>query len=305
MGPIGIGALFAVRCAILPFPEPEIRLPPGTDMKLRVNSRFPLAEEGLSSPTPEVSDGFSRWLGPKLDKISYHNGQTAPDLINIVILGSPQAVDEAFATSGWLKADPRSLWHSSRVYEAFSSREDYATAPVSRLYYRGREPDLIFEKSLDTVTQRHHIRLWQAGTFEGQEVWLGAATHDTGIKFQVTTIAFTHKIDKDIDIEREKVSTDLTFAGCADTRRSLDGVAVSGLYQSGRVSTDGRLTVLTAESCSLDAQADSLPNLPGNKVSRLARRVILEARNYLLRDNTYYWAYKMIRNRSLSKTMAE
>jgi hypothetical protein len=38
------------------------------------------------------------------------------------------------------------------------------------------------------------------------------------------------------------------------------------------------------------------PKLPGNKVTRLSRRIVLEARDYILRENLYYWTYQMIRH---------
>lgn len=315
MGPAGAAGLFVVRCFLVAFPEPEIHLLPGTDMKLRVTlpsrgSSFPpdfatteslprarllpvAAATGIRPKEPEKE--FSEWLRPRLDSISYSNKQPAPDLINVVLFGSRARVISAFSTSGWSSADPRSLGSSSRTYEAFSSMRNYASAPVSKLLYRGEGPDLVFEKSFDTITQRHHVRFWDAGSFEGQEVWLGAATHDTGITFRVRTMAFTHRIERDIDVEREKVATDLDFAGCSEEPAFWDGADHSGLYQSRRVNTDGKLATIELRSCTPAGSFDDAPQPPGNKFTRLTRRAVLETRNYLLRDNAYYWAYRMLR----------
>ncbi len=60
----------------------------------------------------------------------------------------------------------------------------YSTAPVSTLLYQDAEPTVVFQKSFNTIAKRHHIRIWRAGDFEGNEVWLGAATHDAGVGFQ-------------------------------------------------------------------------------------------------------------------------
>ncbi|MDQ2843182.1 MAG: LssY C-terminal domain-containing protein [Acidobacteriota bacterium] len=298
MGPAGAAGLFAIRCLILPFPEPEIHLPPGTDMELTV--KLPLMQNGpdVSVSSLPATEGLSEWLKDKLDLVSYANGQPAPDLINLILLGSSRNVSLSFAASGWSKADPRSVIASSHMYEAFSLMQNYATAPVSTLYYRGAEPDLVFEKSLNTITQRHHIRLWKAGTFDGNEVWLGAATHDTGVKFRFSSIAFTHKIDRNIDVEREKVSTDLTFAGCG-TASSLHMPANVSTNQDERVTTDGQITVLATQPCIAEDDSEHSPKPPGTRLTRLTRRVVLEARNYILRDNTYYWVYRIIRSRSL------
>jgi LssY C-terminus len=309
MGPIGAAGLFAARCAVMTFPEPEIYLPPGTDLKLTIQA--PPVVESLSPEKPDdelsprISEALTEWLKDKVGEISYQNGLAAPDLFNVALLGSDQVVISAFTASGWARADRRSLWTRSRVYAAFSARRSYATAPVSRLFYRGEEPDLIFEKSLDTVTQRHHVRFWKIGMFAGQEVWLGAATHDTGVTFKVKAMAFTHKIDPEIDGEREKVATDLSFTECADILGFLNGAPESDAYKDDRVLTDGRIMVMAAQSCMAPAHADVAPGPPGNRFTRLTRRVILETRNYLVRDNAYYWGYQLLHKKSASKAIAE
>ncbi len=50
---------------------------------------------------------------------------------------------------------------------------------MSTLTIGGRPPDLMFQKSLDTFAKRHHVRVWELHkTYQGQEVWVAAATHD-------------------------------------------------------------------------------------------------------------------------------
>ena len=122
---------------------------------------------------------------------------------------------------GWAKAEQRSARSFSREYAAFSSMSGYRTAPVSRLYYRGMLPDLVFQKSLNTVTKRDHIRIWHYGDIDGEDVWLGAATHDSGITFRATAFQFSHRIDPALDVERATVVNDLAFAGCSAPARSL------------------------------------------------------------------------------------
>lgn len=295
MGPAGVAGLFVARCLILPFPEPEIHLPPGTDMHLGVKLAGNEPTEMASAPLPEVSAGFGSWLKEKLSPIYYANGEAAPDVINVVVLGSKPEIVSSFLSAGWAEADHRSLLNSSHVYQAFSSMRSYASAPVSRLYYHDAEPDLVFEKSLNTVTQRHHIRLWSGGKFEGVQVWLGAATHDTGVKFRLSSVAFTHKIDREVDAEREKVVTDLTFAGCSGSASSLDIASNLPEASDGRITTDGHLRVLSLQPCVPESDSEEPLGPPGSRFTRLTRRVILEARNYIVRDNTYYWAYQVIR----------
>lgn len=51
--------------------------------------------------------------------------------------------------------------------------------------------------------ERHHIRLWKTEYElpDGQSVWVGTASFDTGLKFS-NTLLLTHKIDPNIDAER-------------------------------------------------------------------------------------------------------
>ncbi len=304
MGPWGAAALFALRCAIVPFPEPEIILPSGTDITLRVKNAAAMPDaEGIESDSNVMTSGVSEmmrmwpdWATAKLGTISYQNGQPAPDLFNIVLAGSRQQIVAAFLTSGWVPADPRSLTSSSRMYQAFSAMRNYASAPVSTLLYHGAAPDLVFEKSLDTVTQRHHIRFWNVGTLDGNEIWLGAATHDTGLKFKTASFAFSHKIDRNIDNERDKVSTDLAFTGCSGAPVFLNSPVRVSPSENSLITTDGRLVLLTAQSCATEPDFDGPPKLPGNRFTRITRRVVLETRNYLMRDNAYYWGYRVIRS---------
>ena len=300
MGPIGAAALLATRCLIFRFPEPEIYLPPGTDMKLSVSVRPENVLSGSEAPDPPTSAPaeLSDWIREQPAGIERPNGKPAGDLINVAFVGSRQQLLDAFTVAGWSTADPSTIKNYSRMYGAFNTMRDYSSAPVSTLLYRGNEPDLVFEKSLDTVSKRHHARVWQAGIVDGQEVWVGAATHDTGISFNLRTASFTHKIDENIDEERDKVSTDLIFAGCSPHVGPISRPEFAATGDKSSIGTDGAVAVLNLQSCSRrdDLDESTTPPLSGNKLKRLTRRIVLEARNYVLRENPYYWGYQLIRH---------
>jgi hypothetical protein len=165
---------------------------------------------------------------------------------------------------------------------------------------------------LNTITKRHHIRIWRAGEFEGSEVWLGAATHDAGVGFHSESLTITHKIDPQTDREREKIVTDIGFTGCAESVSSVDRpneAEPASDHASGRDTlTDGRLAVIWLGPCSRPPASNDPPELlPGTKTKRLARRFVLETRQYLLRDNLYYWAFRaaLWRPRNASRGAAE
>jgi LssY-like putative type I secretion system component LssY len=307
LGPTGAAALFAIHCTLFPFPEPEIRLPPGTDLFLDVKIS---PEDTASYPAPahiETSASFAAWLQSQPRELRTASQKLAADIINVAFVGTQEELTDAFAAAGWSPAEPASIRSFSRVYGAFNSMRDYATAPVSRLLYQGVLPDLVFQKSLNTVSKRHHVRIWKAQTFEGQDVWLGAATHDTGIAFRPTAFAFSHKIDMAIDTERSKIVNDFVFSECAlsvSYVRPPEDTAETTLPTD--IVTDKRIAVLSLQSCSATpaVQENTGPKPPGSKFTRLARRWILETRYYLVRENPYYWTYEIVQWRRNASSRA-
>jgi len=297
MGPIGAAALFAIRYKLFPFAEPEIHLAPGTDMKLSVNMLPPTGTEAAIPPAPTVSPELADWIRQEPFATERLDGRPAPDIINIAFVGSEQDLLDAFSAAGWYRADPATLRNYSRMYSAFNSMSKYASAPVSTLLYKDAGPALVFEKSLNNVAKRHHVRIWEAGTIDGAPIWLGAATHDTGIGFNLRGANFTHKIDMNIDTERTKVATDLVFGGCSQTPGRVEREHAASASSRNGLVTDGAVEVLELQSCApaVDLADDSpAPRQPGNKVSRFTRRFVLETRNYIQRENLYYWGYRLV-----------
>jgi hypothetical protein len=84
----------------------------------------------------------------------------------------------------------------------------YKSAPVSPLFFEGRHEDLAFEKA-DGVSadRRQHVRLWLvlASGADGEPVWLGAVTFDSGVTLSRDTGQVTHRIAPNIDEERGRL----------------------------------------------------------------------------------------------------
>src|SRR5262249_25765458 len=134
----------------------------------------------------------------------------------LAFVGSEKEVIEAFAAAGWSPSDRLTRRTFSHAYKAWTRMRGYPTAPISTLLYEDRKPDFYFQKSLNNLAKRHHLRMWNAGEVDGKTVWLAAATHDIAIALVPRTMGvnLTHRISPYLDVERAKVSNDLTFAGC-------------------------------------------------------------------------------------------
>jgi hypothetical protein len=124
----------------------------------------------------------------------------------------------------------------------------YSEAPVSVLLLDGKPPDLVFEKTLNTFARRHHLRIWRRpASFRGKPLWAVAATHDIGIDFSAADRTFIHRIDPQIDQERDKVVNDLLFAGHVEAFDLVERPAVprQGRNATGdSLETDGRIAIL-------------------------------------------------------------
>jgi hypothetical protein len=99
---------------------------------------------------------------------------------------------------------------------ASMSKESYLTMPMSPLYLFGRPQDYgwAHAEPITVVASRNHLRVWKAPfTVNGQMLWVGAATHDIGFEKDQRNNGLTHKIDPDIDLEKDYVQKTLSSTG--------------------------------------------------------------------------------------------
>jgi hypothetical protein len=138
------------------------------------------------------------------------------DNTNFVMVGSEQKVLATFEGGGWVKVDRDKKGAVLSGLLATLSKQAYLTLPMSELTLFGRVQDygLAHAEPLQVVAQRHHLRIWKAPfTVEGEELWIGAATHDIGFERDQRNNGITHKIDPNIDDEREFVGRSLDETG--------------------------------------------------------------------------------------------
>jgi hypothetical protein len=298
MGPVGAAALFAIRLTLFRLPEPEIQLPAGTEMTAELTALPGDAPEFPEMVPAEVPEELSEWVRNQPFLVRKPDGQTVSDIVNIALIGSREQLLTAFTAAGWSQPDRLSTRSCVRAYKAYTSQAGYAEAPVSKLTYLQDEPDLIFQKSLNTIAKRHHVRIWDAD-LNGQTVWLAAATQDTGITLNARGAGFTHTIEPSLDLERHKVLRDLGFAGCVASTGFVERAgAVRRAGARSRIESDGDAAVVWLQDCSAvepRADAPAMLPIPGTRLTRVARRTLLETRQYLLRGNAYYWAYRGLR----------
>lgn len=291
--PVGAAAVITARLLLCRLPDPEIELPAGTDLLVRV--QVPDGRTFAPQPVAPVPPEVSEWVAAQPDEVQLSDKNLAGDMIHLVLVGSREQVERAFFAAGWSTSEPLTRRSFARMYSAFSSMKAYPTAPVAPLTYRGRTADLVFQKTLNTIVKRHHIRIWSA-SLNGTQVWLGAATHDTAIAFDWKRMSLTHRIDALIDRERSTVVNHISAAGCAAGLGVVERPHAVRRPDSGRPSaTDGNAVLLLLGDCSTpEFKGSELRKPQRRRVTLAVRRSILESRYYLTRGNLYYWTYRAV-----------
>jgi hypothetical protein len=275
------------------FPEPEIEYQAGAELHLDVRFPPPLGAASLcrrNDPAPEALAEVADVLAD-LPTWSYSKRQPQPmDLVNLLLVGSRKEVETAFRSAGWTGSRPNSLRSGFEAVRAIAENRSYPDAPMRTLLLDGYEPDMRVQESLDTFSQRDHLRVWRRETeWEGRPVWAAAATHDIAATFSTRPFGFTHSIQTNVDIERDKVVRDLEFTGCVDdviyARRPEPAHEASHDSRKG-LETDARVAVVVLNGCSEPRSLTLAPGMEGPPLDvRMIRRVTLTARNHLIRDN--------------------
>jgi hypothetical protein len=172
------------------------------------------------------------------------------DMVNFLILGSEDAMQKLFTSAGWVKVDTDvrgSVLHGIIVS---ISKESYLTMPMSPLYLFGRPQDYgwAHAEPIKVVASRNHLRIWKAPfQVDGKTLWVGAATHDIGFDRDERNDGITHKIDPDVDLEREYVEKTLTATGLvAEVTHVLPANALKEARTAtgGSFHSDGRVLVI-------------------------------------------------------------
>ena len=140
----------------------------------------------------------------------------AGDNTNFLVIGPEEKVLQTFEAAGWVKVDREKKDAVVHTILATLTKQAYVELPMSELTLFGRVQDygLAHAVPIQVIAQRHHLRLWKA-PFQagGQEIWVGAATHDIGFDRDNRNNGITHKIDPNVDDERDFVSNSLNETG--------------------------------------------------------------------------------------------
>jgi hypothetical protein len=178
------------------------------------------------------------------------------DPVNLAFLGNETDFRTAMVRAGWTLADPVTLASSWRIAYAAVFGKPYASAPVSPLYLFGHRQDFAYERDTgDNPRKRHHVRFWKTpdhwwlpGGYQAD--WLGAATYDENVGLSLFTGQITHKIDANVDAERDYLIQSLEASGSLVKVHTVEHFTTSYHARNGGgdiIHTDGALPFITLD----------------------------------------------------------
>jgi hypothetical protein len=295
--------VLGIKFLIARSPDAEIYFPAGTEVVLEVLTEvalpnFSTAQTTIAPLSPEEVAN-TQYLLKCLHEQHTDNGPNHPsDLVNILLLGSHDRIDRAFRAAGWAGEQRHSVLALYRMFHSAVQRTGYGMAPMTRLTLNGMTQDASYQKSLDTFSKRHHIRLWKQ---HGSDAWLGAATED--VTYVVRRMHVTHATDPEIDNERAKVVNDLWFTGCVEAgsliaRDSLKTTDKEGISAA----TDGSLAVLRLNDCRTVRAAPPVFARPGPSPRNRLVQAIVAVGNDIARSNPVSLSYNAAKSLWMSSS---
>lgn len=213
---------------------------------IRFERRGPDQTETVEYALPPIT---SEMLEQVPRRVSDAEG-TPGDNTNFVIVGDEDQILEALHAVGWVEVDRNKSDAVLAGIQAVLNRDAYLTIPMSELLLFDRVQDygMAHAEPLSVVAQRHHFRLWRAPfDADGHQVWIGAGTHDVGFDRDQRNGSLTHRIDPEVDQERDYIGKSLQESGQV---AKLDYVMPSNPSQNAKTAhgqeyrSDGRVLVI-------------------------------------------------------------
>lgn len=212
----------------------------------------------------EGSRGPAQYRRPP-EKVQGRRSGVGMDVVENIFFGVVMLLILAFAIvilrsvgSGWSLIGYSIVFWALMAYLALPRLHRTLTSVYVPSYFIGRTvtPDGLLGDPVNldgNAAQRHHIRFWKCP--EGWPLpggghrvqWLAAGTYDRAVGLSLFTLRVTHKIDADIDVERDYVVDSVLHAVPEAEVAVIEDFSTGYHSRNGggdAVHTDGDLPVL-------------------------------------------------------------
>src|SRR5690625_621988 len=205
------------------------------------------------------------------------------DPVNVAFRGSGNQIHTAMVKAGWKLADELDIRTGFRIVTHTLRQKTYPDAPVSSLYLFGTRHAFPYQQEVEgNPRKRHHVRFWpipQGWLLPGgtHVDWLAAGTYDRSVGLSLFTGQVTHRIEAEVDRERDHIVATLTQANPVIEVEVLENFSSGYHHRNGggdRIQTDGDLPIVNVECIDVEHQVvDRLP--PASPPSATGDRVPL------------------------------
>lgn len=244
-----------------------LQVPTSGELYLRINVSSDLTATGDYSVTLHLShqsapaaaqtaseDVLTNALSPALfasipRRVQDQQGDPG-DMVNFAMIGTEDQIKKAFENAGWVSVDATKQDAVVNGLLKTLQHQSYLEMPMSTLYLFNRPQDLSYARAdpITVAAERHHLRVWKSTeTVDGKPMWVGSSTHDIGFERDQRNNGITHKIDPNIDKERDFIEQSFAAAGnlqAAAYVTPTDPVQSAKTATGGSFQTDGRIVVL-------------------------------------------------------------
>jgi hypothetical protein len=219
-----------------------------TEITAQIDGDASVLEAGLrhSSNGSSSLDAMMSYLPPRVFNREGREG----DMVNLVFVGQQEDVRKAFQRAGWVRTDK---WRPTFVWHLLRHGTGDTKLPMARFYLFGRIQDysLALPDPKGVVSRRHHLRIWKTDfSVDGTPIWVAAATHDVAIEIAKHGRLINHRIDPEVDAERDFVGANLIRASAVSGReylRSNDPVFQAQTISGQVYHSDSRILLLDVQ----------------------------------------------------------
>ena len=193
-----------------------------TEITAQVEGPASIQLAGLSHSATSMSE-MSQMMDYLPPRVFSGQGREG-DMVNLIFVAQQKELQDAFKRAGWVQTDK---WNPIFVWHLMQHGTGDAHVPMARFYLFGRVQDFSYAlpDPQAVVSRRHHLRIWKTNfTQNGTPIWVGSATHDVAIEIAKNGRLINHRIDPQVDEERDFIGGDLTETASVSSQEYLHGV---------------------------------------------------------------------------------
>jgi hypothetical protein len=179
-----------------------------TEITAQIDGATSVLSAGLR-PSRESSSELGEMMDYLPPRVFNAEGREG-DMLNLVFVAQDEDLQEAFERAGWVKTDK---WRPAFVWHLLRHGTNDTRLPMARFYLFGRVQDYSYALPDPgaVVSRRHHLRIWKTDyTIDGTPIWASSATHDVAIEIAKRGRLINHRIDPEVDAERDFIGANLT-----------------------------------------------------------------------------------------------